>query len=110
MLLVSSSFRPYYTAQKSPIFHAINNHVPGLMTANLPGNDGAGDFDIDLAKLKVNLSAVLVERLFTKREFSGVQRFARQYHQVYDATSKTRTAGDSTERTRHQERQVKCLD
>jgi len=44
---------PYYTAQKSPIFHAINNHVPGLMTANLPGNDGAGDFDIDLAKLKV---------------------------------------------------------
>merc|ERR1711935_160106 len=41
------------SAQKSPIFHAINNHVPGLMTANLPGNDGAGDFDIDLAKLKV---------------------------------------------------------
>jgi len=41
------------SAPKSPIFHAVNNHSPGLMTMNLPGDDGAGEFDIDIAKLKV---------------------------------------------------------
>ena len=55
----SASFsRPYYTAPKSPIFHAVNNHSPGLMTMNLPGDDGAGEFDIDIAKLKVNFSII----------------------------------------------------
>jgi len=42
-----------YTAPKNPIFHKVNNHVPGLMTENLPGKDGGSKYDIDIAKLKV---------------------------------------------------------
>ena len=46
------SYENFTKVPQSPIFHAVNNHKPGLMTSNLPGNDGAGSFDIDIAKLK----------------------------------------------------------
>ena len=53
LILISS--KNYTEVPQSPIFHAVNGHKPGLMTANLPGNDGAGAYDIDIAKLKEKL-------------------------------------------------------
>ena len=61
------SYENYTKVPQSPIFHAVNKHKPGLLTSNLPGDDGAGSFDIDIAKLKEMLTKVFLGKPLLKR-------------------------------------------